>query len=80
MLVSDIGNRPGKLHIFQYLIANHGMPLDQLKFHGTDATRLAQNLGGHLQLADIVNGRTQPDPFNMLMIQPHLLGYGPGQA
>ncbi len=54
MLQRDLGNRPGKLHVLQHLVARLRVPLDQLELGRAELAGLGQDLCGYGDLADIV--------------------------
>ena len=72
VLEHDLGDRPGKRHVPQHLVAGLRVPLDQGEFGRAQLARLGEDLGGDGDLADVVQVARDPQPFQALGVEAEL--------
>ena len=79
MVLEDaFSQREGEVNVFDDLVSHPGVVFDEGKFHGAEAARLAQNLGGNGDLADIVQAPQDSHGFDPFHRKPHFPGNGRG--
>lgn len=74
MLEDDVGDRPGKLSLFENAVSRIDVGFDQQIFRVIQSVRLAQDLGGDAQLADVVDGTGNANDVRNILREPHLIG------
>ncbi len=67
VLKHHLRNRPREIHVPEDLVADLGVGADQGELDLGQGAGVAQDLGRHVDLADIVDGRGQADPVDLLV-------------
>lgn len=80
VLVHHLRHRPGKFDVFQDVIASLDVNLDQGVFDLPQLAGEAQDFGGNVDFADIVNGGGKIDAVDIFLRQAHFLGDALGEA
>ena len=73
------GERPGKVRVFQDLVALERVLLDQRELVARERRRLAQDFRGDRDLAEVVEDRRDPDSLRLFRREPHREGDPFGQ-
>ena len=80
VLMHDRRDRPGEIDLAEDRVADLGVHLDHGVLELVELGGLAQDFGGNVELADIVDDPGDLDAFDPVLGEAHLLGDGGGQA
>ena len=72
MLKGDLRNGPREVDLSQDGMSRLRVAPNYVEFHVRKASGLAQDLGGHGNLPDVVEQPGHPQPLQSILVQPHL--------
>src|SRR4030042_4826813 len=79
MLQYDIGNWPGELDVFQYVVACPGVGFYYGEFHLVQLPRLAEDFNGNEYFTEVMQKAGHAARLDLLVRKPQLLGYSAGE-